>query len=233
MATATTLKAFVLGATGTAGKSVVKALIEHPNFEKVTIIGRRSLELAGMADHPGYSKIHQTIIDFENVEKYANDFVGYDIGFCALGTSSVGMTKEQYHHITYDYVVNTAKLAHSGGCKQFHFISGRSASKDSYFAWARTKAEVEDKLSTMGFERLCIYRPAGIIKDKTEISTTGESIGLVAWKVLDPFHFNSIETIILGKVMVSNTLLTSDSIQILENADILRLGKEFKEKCKC
>lgn len=233
MATTTSLKAFVLGATGTAGKSIVKALIEHPNFDKVTLISRRTLELASIADHPNIAKIHQKIIDFEDVEKYANDFVGYDVGFCALGTSSVGMTKEQYYHITHDYVINTAQLAHSGGCKQFHFISGRSTSKDSHFAWARTKAEVEEKLSKMGFERVCIYRPAGIIKDKSEVSTTGESIGIFAWKILDPFQLISVETIVLGKVIVSNTFLESEPVQILENADILRLGKEFQKKCKC
>lgn len=230
MATGTSLKAFVLGATGTAGKSIVKALIDHPNFEKITLIGRRSLDLARIANHPGYSKINQKSIDFEDAEKYASDFEGYDVGFCALGTSSVGMSKEQYYHITHDYVINTAKLARSGGCKQFHFISGQGTSKDSYFAWARTKAEVEDELSQMGFERLSIYRPAGIIKDKSEVSTTGESIGIYAWNILDPFHCGSVDTIVLGKVIVYNTFRAAEPIQIYENSDILRLGKEFKEK---
>lgn len=225
MATATSLKAFVLGASGTAGKSIVKALIDHPKFETVTLIGRRNLELANIANHQGFSKIDQKIIDFEDVEKYAHVFQGFDVGFCALGTSSVGLSKEQYYHVTYDYVVNTAQLARSGGCKYFHFISGQRTSKDSSFAWARTKAKVEEKLSLMGFERLWLYRPAGIIKDKSEIKTTGESIGICAWKVLDPFHWNSVETTVLGKVMVNNTFQDSQSVQIFENGDILRLGK--------
>lgn len=139
------LNAFVLGASGTAGKSIVKALIDHPKFGKVTLIGRRSLELSNIAQHPGFTKIDQKIIDFEDLEKHAHDFQGYDVGFCALGTSSVGVNKQQYYRITHDYVIDTAKLAYSAGCKQFHFISGRSTSKDSYYSWARTKAEVEDK----------------------------------------------------------------------------------------
>lgn len=226
----TTVNAFVLGASGTAGKSIVKALIDHPKFDKVTLIGRRSLELSNIAHHPGFSKINQKIIDFEDVEKHAHDFEGYDVGFCALGTSSVGVSKEQYYHITHDYVINAAKLAHSGGCKQFHFISGRSTSKDSSFSWARTKAEVEEKLLAMGFERIFIYRPAGIIKDRTEITTTGESMGIYAWNILDPLHCISIDTIALGKVMVDNTFRAIESKKIFENADILRLWKEINGK---
>lgn len=221
----TNLSAFVLGASGTAGKSIVKALVDHPQFENVTLFGRRLLDLSNISTHPGYTKIKQKIIDFENVEKYELDFAGYDVGFCALGTSSVNVSKEQYYRITHDYVVNTARLAHSGGCKQFHFISGRSTSKNSYFSWARTKAEVEEKLLTMGFERVSIYRPAGIIKDRSEITGVGESIGIYAWNILDPCHWNSIDTLTLGKVMVENTFRTTESNEILENSDMLRLSK--------
>ncbi|KAJ6640723.1 Oxidoreductase HTATIP2, partial [Pseudolycoriella hygida] len=221
-----TLSAFVLGASGTAGKSIVKALIDHPKFDKVTLIGRRTLDLANIVEKPGYSKIEQKIIDFENVEKYVDDFHGYDVGFCALGTSSVGVNKEQYYRITHDYVVNSAKLAHAAGCKQFHFISGRSTSKDSWYSWARTKAEVEEKLLAMGFERVSVYRPGGIIKDRSEISSTGESIGIYAFNILDPFRCVSVETVVLGKVMVENSLRKIESNEILENADILRLWKE-------
>lgn len=224
----TTLSAFVLGASGTAGKSIVKALIDHPNFDKVTLFGRRALDLSNIADKPGYSKIHQQTIDFENVDfggKYASYFHGYDVGFCALGTSSVGVNKEQYFRITHDYVLNAAKLAHSGGCKQFHFISGRGTSKDAWYAWARTKAEVEEKLFAMGFDRVSVYRPAGIIKDREEITSKGESIGICAWNVLDPFRCLSVETVVLGKVMVENAFRAIESNEILENADILRMGK--------
>ncbi|XP_037037025.1 oxidoreductase HTATIP2-like [Bradysia coprophila] len=226
----TNLSAFVLGASGTAGKSIVKALVDHPKFDKITLIGRRALDLSNIAHQPGYSKIQQKTIDFDNVEKYADDFHGYDVGFCALGTSSVGVNKEQYYRITHDYVINTAKLAHSGGCKQFHFISGRSTSKDSWYSWARTKAEVEEKLMAMGFERVSIYRPGGIIKDRTEITSTGESIGIYAFNILDPFRCISVDTVVLGKVMVESSFRAIESNEILENADILRLWKEGNKK---
>ncbi|KAG4065518.1 hypothetical protein HA402_013288 [Bradysia odoriphaga] len=226
----TNLSAFVLGASGTAGKSIVKALVDHPKFNKITLIGRRTLDLSNIAHQPGYSKIQQKTIDFENVEKYATDFQGYDVGFCALGTSSVGVNKEQYYRITHDYVINSAKLAHSGGCKQFHFISGKSTSKDSWYSWARTKAEVEEKLLAMGFERVSIYRPGGIIKDRTEITSTGESIGIYAFNILDPFRCISVDTVVLGKVIVQSSFRAIESNEILENADILRLWKEGNQK---
>jgi oxidoreductase len=220
------LSAFVMGGTGTAGKGIIKALLENPSFEKVTIIGRRPLDLPSVIAHPNFSKFDQKSIDFENPASYADVFKGYDVGFCALGIASVGLTNEAYYRITHDYVVDTAKKALEGGCRHYHFISGQSTSKTSWFYWARTKAQVEEEIAAMGFERVSIYRPAGIVKDKSEELTTAEKAGVCAFKVLDPFGLISVDSLLLGKAIVNNTFrVVETKSEILNNADIIKIGK--------
>jgi len=223
-------RAFVLGSTGTVGKAIVKALIENPGFSQVTLVGRRKLELPDPSENFGYSKIDQKIIDFENESSYAESFNDYDVGFCALGISSVGLTNEQYYRITHDYVMGPARLAKAGGCRHFHMVTGQSTSKTSLFYWARVKAEVEEELTQLGFDKLSIYRPAGIVKDKNEVTTTKEKAGICAFKILDPFHCMSVESLVLGKMMVDNTFFGSgEKVETLDNGTIQKLSKEFNK----
>src|SRR5687768_13530927 len=111
--------AYLIGATGGAGSGIVKALAAHPQFTKVTIFGRRPVNLP--ADNPNYSKFVQKTIDFENLGQHEQDFVGFDVGFCALGVTS---GTPNYYKITHDYCADTSKLALQGGCKHIHLITG-------------------------------------------------------------------------------------------------------------
>jgi len=225
------LSAFVLGGSGTAGKGIVKALIDNPNYNKVGIIGRRKLEFPNSADNPNFAKVEQKVIDFDDASTYAEAFKGYDVGFCALGIASAGISNEAYFKITHDYVVNTAKLALAGGCKHYHFISGQGTSKTSWFNWARVKAQVEEEISAMGFDRLSIYRPAGIIKDCNEATTKAEHAGILAFKILDPFKLMSVHSLVLGQVIANNTFRVVEAkSETLSNGDILKLAKEFNVK---
>ena len=51
------LNAIVVGATGEVGKAIVKELVKRPQFEKVTLIVRRYLDIPESDDK--YRKIEQ------------------------------------------------------------------------------------------------------------------------------------------------------------------------------
>jgi len=67
------LKAFVLGGTGAVGKEIIKVLSETPQFQKVTLIGRRKIDLPSSE---GYGKFEQEVIDFEKIPEFAHLFKG-------------------------------------------------------------------------------------------------------------------------------------------------------------
>ncbi|XP_048347097.1 oxidoreductase HTATIP2 isoform X5 [Sphaerodactylus townsendi] len=74
---------FILGASGETGKELLAEVLRQQLFSKVTLIGRRKLDLEG----PHYSNVRQEIVDFEKLDEFAAAFQGHDVGFCCLGTT--------------------------------------------------------------------------------------------------------------------------------------------------
>src|SRR5277367_1255390 len=90
------VKAIITGATGMVGEGVLLECLNHPDVEQVLVINRRP----GGVSHPKLREIIHA--DFFNLEPIKPQLVGYNACFFCLGTSSVGLSQEQYKHITFD-----------------------------------------------------------------------------------------------------------------------------------
>src|SRR5690242_16813717 len=87
-----------------------------------------------------------------------------------------------FYKIDHDYVVNTARVAHSAGCKQYHVITAQGTKENSWFYYPKVKvsycnsfvevfvrqAEVEKDIKAIGFQRVGIYRPGMMMCDRAE-----------------------------------------------------------------
>lgn len=223
------LSALVVGATGEVGKAIVKELVKRSQFEKVTLLVRRHLDLPSPDTDENYRKVDQKVIDFENLSESADAFKGYQIGFSALGTTRAKSGAEGFYRVDHDYVVETAKLAKQGGCQHFHLVSSGGANKNSYFLYPKTKGEAEEDVSKIGFERLSIYRPNLLLVDRVE-RRTGEAILQAIGKTVDIGRWWSIDVPILTRAIVDNCFrpLPSDKVEILSNSNLIKMGKESK-----
>ncbi|CAG7817605.1 unnamed protein product [Allacma fusca] len=215
------MKAFVVGATGGVGKILVNELAKKKEFEKVTLITRRKLELPQGVEGADFNKIEQKIVDFDKLEaNHAADFEGYDVGFCALGTTRGKSGKDGFHKVDHDYVVGSAKLAKAGGCKHFQLVSSGGANKDSWFLYPQTKGQVEQEITAMNFERLTIWRPNLLLVER-EDSRLAERFLQVVVGPLDRGRFFSMEVPVLAKVMVDYCFKPAKSaVEIIGNRDI-------------
>lgn len=129
----------------------------------------------------------------------------------------------------HDYVINTAKLAKAGGLRHLHLVSSAGANKNAFFLYPKTKGQVEEELSTMGFDRLSIYRPGLLLVDHRDDFRIAEAIFRTIIKPLDRFRWFSVDTSLLGSVIVANSFRKEDKkVEILFNADINALGKALK-----
>lgn len=63
-------------------------------------------------------------------------------------------------------MVNTAKLAKQGGCKDFHLVTAQGSNKNSWFLYPKTKGLVEQEVTDMAFNRLSIYRPGLLLCER-------------------------------------------------------------------
>ncbi|XP_072278414.1 oxidoreductase HTATIP2 isoform X2 [Pyxicephalus adspersus] len=214
---------FILGATGETGKELLKEIIQSRLFSRITLIGRRKLNY----DDEAYKEVVQEVVDFEKLDDYASAFQGHDVGFCCLGTTKAKSGEAGFIRVDHDYVVKSAQLAKSGGCKHFNLESSKGADKKSSFLYLRVKGEVEAEIEEMGFDRYSIFRPAVLLCDREE-SRPAEWF---ARKMLVPIAYMfptaySVPITTLVKAMLNNAVIQSDKkAELLENKAIHSLGK--------
>jgi len=228
---ASRLSVFVVGATGEVGKEVVKELARQVGIERVTLIGRRAVDLPAPDETHNYTKFTQTIVDFDKLATdHASTFEGFDAGICTLGTTRGKAGKDGFYKVDHDYVVESAKLAKLGGCKHFNLVTSDGSNKDSYFYYAKVKGQVEEEVTLMGFDRLTIYRPGLLLCDRTERRAL-ESVAIGVARALDRWRKISVETSIVARAIVNTCLQSKEktAVEILDNGAINVLGKQIVE----
>jgi uncharacterized protein YbjT (DUF2867 family) len=150
------IKTIITGATGMVGEGVLIECLSHPDVEQVLVINRKP----GGVSHP---KLREIIhLDFFNLEPIEQQLSGFNACFFCLGVSSVGMSKEEYAHITYDLTLNLAQLfAKLNPEMAFCYVTGAGtdSSEQGRSAWARVKGATENALIRL-FKQAYMFRPA-------------------------------------------------------------------------
>ena len=166
--------ALLLGAKGLTGGHLLHLLLESEEYHIIYIYVRRPLGIQN-------PKLKEIIIDYESYE----GTVDADTVFCCLGTTiKIAKTKEAFKKVDQDYPVKIAQLQFNAGSKRFLVISAMGAASDSLFFYSRVKAEMEKLLSTIGYPKLFIFRPAIITGERKE-HRSGEKIATGIFEILN------------------------------------------------
>ncbi len=155
------MKAIVIGATGSTGKYLVDELLRDPNYESVSIFVRRPTG----KKHP---KLVEHIIDFANLQQYA-DLITGNVLFSCLGTTlqDAGSQKKQWT-IDYEIPANFAKIARKNGVLSFVLVSSVGADSKSKTFYTRMKGALEDRISALRFKQFIIFRPGMLDRPGTD-----------------------------------------------------------------
>ena len=217
------LHVVLFGATGMVGSGVLIECLEHPAVVSVLSIGRRR---TGFEHRKLKEILHQDFLDFAAIE---DQLGGNNACFFCLGVSSVGMSKEEYRRITYQYTEEAAEvLSRLNPEMTFCFVSGAGTDDTlrSRQHWARVKGETENMLKTLPFKRVYVMRPAYIQPRKGAervhfiYKILSPLYGL--WKLLLPNYVMRTED--LGQAMINAALYGAEK-QTLESKDIVILGQ--------
>jgi nucleoside-diphosphate-sugar epimerase len=150
------LRIILTGATGMVGEGVLLTCLEHPAVDAVLMVNRRSYPL----QHP---KLKELLLpDFAQAVGVADQLSGYNACFFCAGISSVGMSEEQYTHITYEVTMRFAEVLHVvDPAMTFIFVSGggTDSSEKGKSMWARVKGRTENELARLGFHAEYNFRP--------------------------------------------------------------------------
>lgn len=151
----------LLGATGLVGQEVLRQMLAAPRVTRIVAPTRRSLA----ETRP---KLENPIVDFDALPMDAPWWAS-DGAICTLGTTMKRAgSREAFRKVDYDYVLAGATLAKRHGVKAFALVSALGANPNAGIFYSRVKGEVEQAVTTLGFESLTILRPTFIGGERAE-----------------------------------------------------------------
>ena len=203
------------------GEGVLLECLNHHDVEEVLVINRKP----GGVSHP---KLREVIhVDFFDLAPIEASLAGFNACFFCLGVSSVGVSKAEYRHITYDLTLNMARLlAKLNPEMGFCYVTGAGtdSSEQGRVAWARVKGATENALMRL-FKRAYMFLP-GFMKPTPGQRNVKSYYRYIVWlypigRRLYPAGFCTLQEV--GLAMISAVSIGYPR-QILEVEDIVKLA---------
>lgn len=221
-------RVLVVGASGLVGREAVGQCLQDPGVSEVRVLLRRDLGLGELlGPHVGLdaaqrARFQPHVIDFTQLDRHPGLFE-VDTVFCALGTTlRQAGSREAFRRVDFEWPLQLARLARANGARRFLLVSALGANADSRVFYNRVKGELEDAVSDIGFEQLCVARPSLLQGDRSEFRL-GEHIGLMVSRSVGflvppshrPVHVSQVAAGLLaaaragrpGRQVVSNAAL--------------------------
>lgn len=204
------------------GEGVLLECLSNPDVSQVLVVSRRP----GSISHP---KLHEIIHkDFFDLSPIEPQLAGYNACFFCLGISSVGVSKEEYKHTTYDLTLNFARLlAKINPDTTFCYVTGAGtdSTEKKGMAWARVKGATENALMQL-FTKAYMFRPAFMKATPGQKNLKG-FYRYLAWlypigRAIYPAGFCTLREV--GQAMI-NAAGKGYPKKILEVKDIVELAK--------
>ena len=214
----------VIGATGLVGGQVTEELLKRPGMDEVRVLVRRPPD----ATHPSLRSIP---VNWDELERFEEAFAGVHSVYCCLGTTiKKAGSREQFRKVDVEYVLKSATLARRHGVRQFLAVSSMGASPDVRNFYLRTKGEMEEGLTEMGFHGLHLFRPS-LLLGKRPDSRFGEQAAAALMTSLDVLFrrpklapYRAVPSLKVARAMVRIGLTDMKGHHIYPNEVIHVLG---------
>lgn len=167
-------KIVIAGGSGLVGKQAAD-MLARTGFAVHLVSRRPSHALA-----PGIQEHVAPIADWPAIVARLKP----DVAISGLGTTiRTAGSRDAFRAVDHDLVLTFAKASHDAGAQHFITISSVGAMPASSSFYLRTKAEMEQGLRNIGFQRLDIMRPSLLTGGQRDDRRPGEALGI--W--LSPF----------------------------------------------
>ena len=185
--------ALVAGASGLVGRQIVQALLADETVGAVHALGRRPLQLR----HP---KLSCHAVDFSALPPLPT----VDEAYLALGTTiKVAGSQAAFRAVDFDANLAVARAVHAAGCRRLGLVSAMGADAGSRIFYNRVKGELEDALSSLGFDTLVVARPSFLAGDRESLGQPvrgGEQLALKLSRLLAPVIPKNLRAIVASDV---------------------------------
>ena len=175
-----TRRVVLAGATGLVGQSLLQGLLADESVATVHALGRRAIT----ARHP---KLISHVVDFTALPPFPE----VDEVYLALGTTiKVAGSQAAFRAIDFEANLAVARAALEAGARRLGVVSAMGADARSRIFYNRVKGELEQALSTLGFDALVIARPSLLTGNRESLGQperAGEKMATYASGFLRPF----------------------------------------------
>ena len=165
--------ALLAGTSGLAGKALLDALLQAPEYSRVHALTRRPLGRE-------HARLANRIVQFDRLEEQLAG-LRCQHAFCCLGTTlrSAG-SADAFRAAEHNMVLDFARLARSCGAERFIVVSSAGADPASKNLYLRVKGEIETALAGAGFVSLDILQPGLLLGSRAEWRPAEALMRLVA-----------------------------------------------------
>lgn len=168
--------AVLVGASGLVGDRCLARLLDHPAYDRVTVLSRRPLALS-------HAKLSVELVDFDGLQSLGERC---DELFCCLGTTfKKAGSQEAFRRVDHDYPLALAKLGKAAGAQQFLLVSALGADAQSSVFYSQVKGETERDIAAIGLPKVIFMRPSILLGERHE-RRPGERAGIFVGKLIGP-----------------------------------------------
>ena len=217
-----TRTALVAGASGLVGGHMLRLLLDDPQYDRVTALGRRALPVT-------HKKLTQRVADFARLGEVA-DFPRVHDVFCCLGTTiRQAGSQAEFRKVDYGYVVELARVALRHRAAQFLVVTALGADPGSRVFYNRVKGEVEEAVRRLQFDAVHCFRPSLLLGARAQ-SRPAERVAvllspLVSWALLGPLaRYRPIKAETVARAMLRIAREAPRGAHVYESDQIRRLG---------
>lgn len=177
-------KAVLAGASGLIGSYLLNILLKAPEYDEILILVRKKLSLT-------HNKLSQLVVDFDDLDKYAEAISGRVI-FCCLGTTrKKSPDLANYRKVDQGYPLALAQLGRQNEVSQFHLVSTIGANAKASNFYTKMKGETENLITGVKFKTTHIYQPSVLTGARSE-NRPVEKILMPLMKIIDPLLVGSL-----------------------------------------
>jgi len=216
-------QALVVGATGLVGRSLLTRLTQHDSYEMIATLGRRAPDFR-------HERVSHHVVDFSG-DWNLSAISRVDVLFCCLGTTiKQAGSQAAFRAIDFDLVVAIARQAFKSGTGTFVVVSSVGARADAGSFYPRTKGEMEQAVSSLGFKRLGILRPSLLLGARQDLRIA-EQLGQHAARLFKPLmvgglnRYRAVDARTVADSMIGFDLSDAAGVCIIEGKEIRRLAQ--------
>ena len=215
-------KLIIAGATGLIGSELAKRLSDPA--DTVILLSRRAF------DPPhAHHQVQRTDLLAPSLPPADGE---EDTVFCALGTTiKKAGSQPAFRRVDHDMVVAVATAAYNAGYQHFVVVSSLGVQPNSRNFYLKTKHQMEQSISRLGFKRVTIVRPSLLLGDRGEFRL-GEKAGEWLSVVLTPLlvgslrKYRPIPAATVAEAMLRSRYRQDAGVTVLESDAIVRLATE-------